>query len=350
MMKNFYIANNRLLTHVLFWIAYLLTYTGMHAEGEDGMRVYFIGELERLPSAMLVAYVNLYLLYPGFFATKKYWQYVVSAVLLLFASSLLNRVFIEYFTEPLFQKGTTTPYEQVFIWYYIFKGMLWFLSPVLLFTLALRIFQRSYAQEQQHQALSREKLHAELNYLKAQVHPHFFFNTLNNLYALTLQASPSAPKVVLKLSELMSYMLYDAQQATVPLTKEIEHISNYLELEKIRYSKRLDVSLNVSGETAQCRIAPLLLIPLVENAFKHGVSNHTDNVWVTIDVKVKSDWLTVIVENSYEEQPVPNKEYRNGIGLQNVEKRLSLLYSNQHELIKKKEPGRYSVYMKIKII
>ena len=351
MTASFYIANNRVLTHVLFWITYLLVYTGMHAEGSDGMRLYFIEELERLPSVIFVAYMNLYLLYPLFFARKKYWQYVLSAILLLFTGSLLNRMFIEYFVEPVFLKGFTTPYEPVFVWYMLFKGMLWFLSPVLLFTLAIRIFRQWYTQEQQHQQLSHEKLQAELQYLKAQVHPHFLFNTLNNLYALTLQSSAAAPKVVLKLSELMSYMLYDAQQPEVPLNREIGHISNYLELERIRYSKRLDISFNVSGDTAAHRIAPLLLIPLVENAFKHGVSNVTDEVWVTIDIKVKDNWLTVIVENSHHQQTLPDlqPDHRNGIGLKNVQKRLSLLYDNRHELKSKAEPGRYSVYLTIKM-
>lgn len=348
--KRFYIANNRLLTHTLFWVGYVLVYTGVHANGENGIFSYFQDELQGLPAAMLVAYVNLYVLFPYFFRKKRYIVYGVSATLLLFIASVLGRTLIEKVIEPTFYSDTTE-IEPVFIWYLIFKGMLWFLSPVLLFTLVIKMFKQWFDQEQHNQEIAKEKLAAELNFLKAQVHPHFLFNTLNNLYALTLQSSPAAPKVVLKLSELMSYMLYDSQANSILLTKEILHIKNYLELEKLRYNSRLDVSLNVSGETDTKKIAPLLLIPFVENAFKHGVSNETDTVWVTIDIKVKTDWLIVKVENSYtENEIVINKTHdKNGIGLQNIMRRLNLLYPHDHELVLKKESDRYLVDLKIKL-
>jgi LytS/YehU family sensor histidine kinase len=252
--------------------------------------------------------------------------------------------------EPTFLPEETTP-ENIFVWYMLFKGMLWFLSPVLLLTLVIQIFKQWFTQEQQHQETAREKLNAELNFLKAQVHPHFLFNTLNNLYSLTLQASPAAPLTVLKLSELMSYMLYDSQSAMVSLSKEINHIRNYVELETIRYGNRLDVSVNVSGEIVGKQIAPLLLIPFAENAFKHGISNETDNVWVTIDIKEKAGWLNVKVENSRTDDGITttDKGPSGGIGLQNVLRRLDLLYPGSHQLELKKEPDRYMVDLKIKI-
>jgi two-component system LytT family sensor kinase len=350
MAKRFYIAGNRPLTHILFWLGYVLVYTGVHAEGESGLFSYFLDELQGLPAAMLVMYVNIYVLYPLFFKQKKYAAYAVSAIALLFVASLLGRILIERFIEPNFFPDTTY-FEPIFVWYLLFKGMLWFLTPVLLFSLLIKILEQWVDQERLHQEIVREKLGAELNFLKAQVHPHFLFNTLNNLYALTLQSSPAAPKVVLKLSELMSYMLYDSQSEHILLSKEIAHIKNYIELEKLRYSDRLDVSLNVSGEIEGKKIAPLLLIPFVENAFKHGVSNETDNVWVTIDIKVKDEWLSIKVENSCTGNAVPvdNTYTRNGIGLLNVERRLALLYEHTHKLVLTKEPDRYIVDLKIKL-
>ncbi|MGN7723528.1 sensor histidine kinase [Chitinophaga sp. 22620] len=350
MMKHYYIANNRLLTHILFWICYLFMNTGVHAEAERGTLFYFLEELGGLPAAILVAYVNMYVLFPRFFLRKKYAAYAVLAILLLFTGSLINRLIQEKVFEPVFYPDSTYR-ESVFVWYMIFKGMLWFLSPVLLFTLVVKIFSQWFTQEQRHQETVREKLEAELNFLKAQVHPHFLFNTLNNLYALTLQSSPSASRVVLKLSELMSYMLYDSRADSISLDKEITHIRNYVELEKLRYSQPLEVSFNVSGDVSGRRIAPLLLIPFVENAFKHGVSNETNAVWVTIDVKVKDGMLSVKVENSHTDsilQPAAPAE-KNGIGLQNVVRRLHLLYPGTHTLELKKEPGRYTVDLKIKM-
>ncbi|RPD42907.1 sensor histidine kinase [Chitinophaga barathri] len=350
MRKHYYIANSRVLTHLLFWVCYMLVNTGVHAEAERGTLFYFLEELGGLPAAVLVAYVNMYVLFPRFFLRKKYLAYTVSAVLLLFVGSVINRIVQEKFFEPVFYPDTTYR-EQVFVWYMIFKGMLWFLSPVLLFTLVVKIFSQWFSQEQRHQEIVREKLEAELNFLKAQVHPHFLFNTLNNLYSLTLQASPAAPKVVLKLSGLMSYMLYDSRADNILLDKEITHIRNYIELEKIRYSQPLDVSFNVSGDVNCRQIAPLLLIPFVENAFKHGVSNETDPVWVTIDVKVKDDVLSVKVENSHTENdafPAADAE-NNGIGLRNVIRRLELLYPGRHTLALKKESGRFTVDLKINL-
>lgn len=350
MTQRFYIAGNRLLTHVLFWLAYLFVYTGVHAEGEDGLLTYFWNELQGLPAAMLVTYVNVYLLFPRFFIPKRYIAYAIRAVLLLFAASLLNRILIERIIEPIFFPDTTY-YEPVFVWYLLFKGMLWFLAPVLLFTLLVKAVAHWVEQEQVYQETLREKLAAELNLLKAQVHPHFLFNTLNNLYALTLQSAPAAPQVVLKLSELMSYMLYESQAESISLEKEIGHIQNYIALEKIRYGDRLDVSLATSGETAGKKVAPLLLIPFVENAFKHGVSDETDHVWVTIDIKVKDGRLGVKIENSHtgEDLPADGNAITGGIGLQNVQRRLALLYPDAHHLTLAKEADHYTVDLKIRL-
>lgn len=353
MTRHFTIANSRVLTHILFWVGYMALYTGVHADGGERFLHYFLGELEGLPAAILVAYVNLYVLFPFFFARRKYLLYVAGALLVLFAGAIVTRV-MEENGDPFFYARTGADYfyshtiDPIFTWSRIFKTMTWLLSPVLLLTLVIRIFQQSFMQEQQQQELAKEKLAAELDYLKAQIHPHFLFNTLNNLYALTLEASPVAPAVVLKLSGLVSYMLYDSQAGEIALEKEIAHIRNYMELETLRYGNRLDVSLNVSGETGEKMIAPLLLVPFVENAFKHGVSNETDNVWVTIDLKVKNGWLQMKVENSAGDHPKTGD--KSGIGLQNVNKRLQLLYPQLHELVTQKEAGRYMVDLKIKLV
>lgn len=347
MLTRFYIANNRPFTHILFWVGYLLIYTGVHADGGDGWWIYFTGELQGVPAAMLIAYVNMYVLFPRFFLARQYISYGLLAILLLFVVSILNRIFGQLVAPVLYPQITER--DPVFVWYMILKSMLWFLSPILLLTLVIKVFQQSVQQEQRYQETVRERLTAELNFLKAQVHPHFLFNTLNNLYALTLQSSQSAPKVVLKLSELMSYMLYDAQSASIALGKEIAHIQNYVELEKLRYNNRLEVSLNVSGEIGQKRIAPLLLIPFVENAFKHGVANDIDQVWVTIDIKAQAAWVSVQVENSYTPGIAASAGEKSGIGLQNVTRRLELLYPQMHELTIQKEQDRYMVDLKIKL-
>lgn len=347
---SFYVFRSRLLTHGLFWVTYVLLYTGMHL-GDDEMWENFLYELFRLPGTLIVAYVNLYILYPRFFARGRYALYVAASIALLFLCSVLNRYLMEQVLEPAFMADTTHP-EDTFVWYMLFKSMIWLLGPLLLFTLLVRILQQWYGQQQLQQAMEKDRLQSELNYLRAQVQPHFLFNTLNNLYSLTLRQSPAAPMVVLKLSELMSYMLYDAQAALTSLDKELQHIRNYVELEKLRYGQRLDVSFSVSGDTGNVSLAPLLLIPFVENAFKHGVSDETGQVWITIDIKVKEGWLQLKVENSISDV-LPADDNRlsaqQGIGLQNVKRRLHLLYSGAHELVLLKEAGRHTADLKINL-
>lgn len=349
MKRNFYIANNRVLTHIIFWAGFLLFNTLVYGAYEDKYARQLYIESTVLPASLLVAYVNMGFLIPTFLMQKKYSAYILSVIVLLLTGAIINRFIYLHFIAPrYFPNEALLP---VFTPHRILKTMFWTLNPIIFLTCGIKMFKQWYNQEQHTQELAKEKLGAELNYLKGQVHPHFLFNTLNNLYSLTLQKSDTAPKIVLKLSELMSYMLYDSQATVTTLDKEISHIKNYIELEKIRYGNRLDVSLNVSGDTTGKKIAPLLLIPFVENAFKHGVSNETANAWVTIDIKVKDDTLTVKVENSRSNELAATEKtnYKNGIGLQNVVRRLDLLYNGHHELRMEKESDRYLVDLKIKL-
>ena len=174
----------------------------------------------------------------------------------------------------------------------------------------------------------------ELSLLKAQIHPHFLFNTLNNLYALTMGKSDESPNVVLGLSSILRYILYECNALKVDLTKEMAIIEDYISLEKIRYKQRLEVNLNVSGDLTHHKVVPLLILPLVENAFKHGVSKLTDDTWINIEAKIKSNkFLFKISNNKPEEdlnQSSPSK-YGN-IGLLNIQKRLNILYPKKHKL------------------
>jgi LytS/YehU family sensor histidine kinase len=179
--------------------------------------------------------------------------------------------------------------------------------------------------------LEKEKLSAELKLLKSQINPHFLFNTLNNLYVLTLNHSKSAPLMVHKLSELMSYMLYDSNQAEVSLDKEIQYIKNYIDLEKIRYGDRLDVTLNIYGTTEGIMVAPLLILPFVENSFKHGARNQLHNGWIHIDIELQDNTLTLKVENSKPDFQDDHGK-ASGLGLTNVRRRLAHLYPNRHWL------------------
>lgn len=203
------------------------------------------------------------------------------------------------------------------------------------------IKQREWMRAQQ------EKVTAELQLLKAQVHPHFLFNTLNNIYSFSLDNSPKTPGLILKLSSLLSYMLYDCKTDEVRLEKEIDIMKNYIDLERERYGDKIEISWNVEGEVRDKLIAPLLLLPFLENAFKHGISEQIEKPWLGVDLSVQQGRLRCKIANSKNEY-VPQSD--NGIGIDNVKKRLSFLYPGKHELKINDEGSFFVVSMMLVLV
>jgi two-component system sensor histidine kinase AlgZ len=202
------------------------------------------------------------------------------------------------------------------------------------------IKQRAWMHAQQ------EKITAELQLLKAQVHPHFLFNTLNNIYSFSMDNSPKTPELILKLSSLLSYMLYDCKTDEVRLEKEVEIMKNYIDLERERYGDKIEISWNVEGEIKDRFIAPLLMLPFLENAFKHGTSEQIEKSWLSVDISVKHNALHCKIVNSKNEY-VPFRH--NGIGIANVKKRLEFIYPDKHELKINDEGNFFVVSMLIKL-
>ena len=202
-------------------------------------------------------------------------------------------------------------------------------SPML-----IKFFKLWTIKQRQWMQVQEEKVTAELQLLKAQVHPHFLFNTLNNIYSFSLENSPKTPGLILKLSSLLSYMLYDCKADEVRLEKEVEIMKNYIDLERERYDNKIEISWSIEGEIQDKFITPLLLLPFLENAFKHGLSEQIEKPWLGIDISVKGNTLHCKIANSANEDVQPS---RNGIGIDNVKKRLNLLYKGKHELKIKQE-------------
>ncbi|HYC27674.1 MAG TPA: sensor histidine kinase, partial [Chitinophagaceae bacterium] len=175
----------------------------------------------------------------------------------------------------------------------------------------------------------KEKVAAQLQLLKAQLHPHFLFNTLNNIYSFALESSPKTPQMILKLSSLLSYMLYECRTDEVLLEKEVEIMKNYIDLEKERYGDKIEISVNIEGDIEDKYITPLLILPFLENAFKHGTSEQLERPWMSVDIAVKGHVLNCKVVNS-KNDVVPFGE--NGVGIANVKKRLQLLYAGKYDL------------------
>ena len=193
------------------------------------------------------------------------------------------------------------------------------------------------------QNLKAEKAKTELSLLRMQINPHFFFNTLNNLYALTIKNSKQAPEVILKLSDMMRYTIYEGEKELVTLNDEIDYLNNYIELHKIRYKKSVDIIFTQDIDTS-LQIAPLLFIILLENAFKHGIQTLAENAYIHMSLKENKEQICFEIENNFD----PKEEAKsNGIGLKNLKKRLSLLYPQKHDLIVEKTKNTYKTTLKI---
>jgi sensor histidine kinase YesM len=224
------------------------------------------------------------------------------------------------------------------------------------FAVMIKLMKRWWLKQKETEQLFHEKTKAELQLLKAQVHPHFLFNTLNNIYYFTLSGSRKAPEMISKLSGLLHYILNECNQPLIPLQKEINIIRDYMALEKIRYGEQMDMSIEIQdkgspplhGDAGRGLIAPLLLIPFVENSFKHGTSKMLAHPWVKLQIIIENCTLHFSVTNSRLQEAEPQVKKGN-IGLKNVKKRLELLYPGTYELNIISEPESFFVFLKIQL-
>lgn len=338
--------NNQIVFNLIFWALYFLyQWFGLAAlSGDYGN--YFINACMALPFAFIISYLTVHVFVKKYYnrgEKAKFWVFQIGATLLL----LLIRRYINYY--DIYPKYF--PFAQGVPFFSLGKLVVELVNLYLITGLyALFYFVRSWYEEKQRvQGLLQEKTLAELELLKSQVQPHFIFNALNNIYSSALRTSPETAKLIGHLSNFLNYNLYEAKQPLVSLTSEINYIKHYIELQKNRYGDKLDASVNVYDEISDLYIAPLLLLPLIENSFKHSVDISRNRSWIRVDVSRQQDFFSIKIENSVEEKIEDNEEKSGGIGIINVQKRLSLLYPDAHEFKIIKEPQTYLVVLKLKI-
>ena len=320
----------RLSRHILYWFAWLSFYVIINSNNTDvSLGNWTILELTVMCIKLPVTYFTIYYLVPAFLLPKRYLAFITSFLALAFAGGVIISILYSYVFNPYIFNEPVYPFWNLKISYKVVDLIYIVCVPVL-----IKMYQRQAVAEKKAGQLIQEKLGAELKVLKNQMHPHFLFNTLNNLYSMVLTQDDKAADVVVRLSNMMSYMLYECEQPTIDLEKEINNLRNYIELEKIRYGKRLDISFETGGDLQGKTIAPLLLLPFLENAFKHGVEKTEMNSWVRVNIWVSGNSLTYMVENSLPKSEVDSSvpDIQSGIGLSNIRKRLELLYMDQHEL------------------
>ena len=214
--------------------------------------------------------------------------------------------------------------------------------------LALKYYKDWDKKQKEGEILVRENIQSELQLLKAQIHPHFLFNTLNNIYSFTLTGSPQAAGLVDKLSGMIDYITIEGERSLVTLEKEIQLINDYIGLEKVRYGDRLDMQVEINGNYEDRLIAPLLMIPFVENCFKHGASVMRGQQWIRLSIHIKEDQLDFNLSNSKPPQTIDGNN-KKGIGLTNVQKRLELLYPGKHFIKIESTSNTYMVRLQVSL-
>jgi sensor histidine kinase YesM len=308
-------------------------------------------------------YSVIYYILPRYIDNKKNWIITTTILLLLLVAFLSMDYYVTFLTmvdtsNSMVKQGI--PSVKMNTGLIISRTIVpaaFNLATLIGLTVTIKLMKRWWEKQKETEEVSKGKIIAELQLLKAQVHPHFLFNSLNNIYSFALEASPKAPEMILKLSDLLHYMLYDCKQPLVPLEKELKMIRDYISLEQIRYGERLSLRVSVSEinstnnpEAEQILITPLLLIPFVENSFKHGTSKMLSEPSVVLNIIIDNNILIFKLINSKPaenngKQPGTNR----GLGLKNVRKRLELLYPARHELQIIENNSEYSVFLTIEL-
>jgi LytS/YehU family sensor histidine kinase len=218
---------------------------------------------------------------------------------------------------------------------------------VISFVTSIKFIVEWFLEKKKNEDLAKLQLSTELKYLRTQIQPHFFFNTLNNLYALTLQKSDNAPKLVIKLSEMMQYVLYDIDGSKTSLLKEINHINNYIDIERLRYDNKVEASVDITGDIEDIEVPPLLFLSFIENCFKHGMKeNDRLKINMSFDV-LNNGYLGFTLVNNFNLKATP--EISIGIGNENAKRRLKLLFSNNFVLESKVDGENYKLFLKIPV-
>lgn len=333
-----------MVSHLIFWLCYILFFGVLYGAYEEDFTRSFGSELIWLPVKVLATYFTLYFLLPNYLLQGKHVRFGLWIIVLIAVSGLLQRLVTYYVYYPMWSTGGQE--YPIFLAHKIVKEFVG-IYPVIGLALAIKLLKAWYKGKEDQQVLSQEKLEAELKFLKTQIHPHFLFNTLNNLYALTLKKSDLAPTMVLKLSDLINYMLYECNVEMVPLKKEVKFIHDYIEIEKMRYGDLLELNLNIQVDKENQTVAPLIFLPFLENAFKHGANSQLDKAWVSIDLRAREHEVVFKVENNAESEVETGNGKDRGIGLKNVQRRLDLLYKDEYQLNVLEEKESFLVTLKV---
>ena len=305
--------------HSILWLVYIVIMLIFNYSGPENLRLTLANVLIHSIFLSALVYFNIFYLIPKYLSNKKIATYYIFLLFATIVATPLELICL-YWNMSNYLEAQRYLIQNQYVHFL-------FLFLALNGSTVLKIGKEWLLQERIKRDLERRNLQSELSFLKSQINPHFLFNTLNSLYALTLKKSDKAPEIVLRLSEMMRYMLYESNEKKVNLEKEVTYVRNYLELERIRYGDKAEIIFDYSGESPEnYEIPPLLFITFLENAFKHGLSNSIARGYVHVSMIVAEGDIQFDIVNSKNQDPKDEHYYQGGIGLKNVTRRLELIY------------------------
>jgi two-component system LytT family sensor kinase len=344
-------AFRKLKMYVVYWLVYILLFSLIQGLPAKDFITALINECFSIFPKICFVFLVVEVLMPQFLFKKKKEFFVLGYLVLIILFAILQRLIDNYIIikyimlhwkiEPLFS-------APVYL-YSIIKLQFAVTVPV-----CLKLFWHLAVEQHKVQEIVSEKLQAELTSLRNQFHPHFLFNVLNSLYVKILNKSDDSAAIVLKISDLLRFSIYEFDRKNITLEEELTYLKNYIDLQQLRFDNRLDLSFSIFGSIENYKIEPFLLLPFVENSYKYCLDNDETLAWITISINVVDHWLVFKIENSlpntnnYQLESNVSPQDR-GTGIANVKRRLELLYPNQHQLTIKNNDSSFFVSLKIKM-
>jgi two-component system LytT family sensor kinase len=349
--------------YIIYWAVYLVFFSaqrffarryilsGMGLVELDNLYTFgesFLTNLAYLPEVILTTHFVINLLLPKYYFRNRFYLFSVILCGTILIYPVLPFLVRNYIVDPYLYH-----HPEPYSFYNYFAAMMIFvfgMAPLAWFKIAKQLKEDALSR----QRLDNDRLNAllklkeaELKLLKSQIHPHFLFNTLNNLYSLALEKSDKAPDLIIRLADMLSYIIYDCNSEKVPLSKEIDFIKSFLELQEVRYDT-CEISFKVEGDLNNKQIAPMILHTFIDNSFKHGADKDSGNPWIDISINSMNGYLVLSVSNSTKKSE-ETAIRAPGIGISNARKRLELLYKGRHGLEISNSENRYSVFLKLQL-
>ncbi|MGZ5218829.1 MAG: sensor histidine kinase [Chitinophagaceae bacterium] len=338
------ITKRRILLHVLCWVL-LKGYELIFYTSGSSFDYAYRNAFSRFPAELILYYAGVAYILPAYFENRIVRKLVIQLLMTLAVATIAYRIGRYYFFPQ--QRIHNNFWQTLGHIPSFFVAPFYFISiPALGYTIF--IFSKLHTNELQKKEAEKQRMIAEVNLLKSQIQPHFLFNTLNNLYGLALSSSNNTADSIMRLSKIMEYMLYNSEREFVPLGLEMQYIRDYIGLEKLRYGNRLQVSFDIDDSLNDKLIAPLLLFPFIENAFKHGSGKDEGDTWISVSLQKENSTIVYVVVNSISSTGRAGENiHPGGYGLQNLQKRLNLVYPGKYKLEQTSGEASYMSVLKL---